>query len=216
MTKQVLPFPLLIVPGIGGSGPGHWQSYWAEQFADAERVAQLHWDRPDLAQWLYQLRASVERKPRAILVGHSLGCILISHLAHRFPNVEIAGALMVAPADVEACTSLPECIADFTPVPRAPLPFPSTLIASTDDPYISLARAKELAEAWGSRLMDVGARGHINIAAGFGTWSEGEHYLEDLCEAVRSAAPARKRPLSAAISSRTRSQTPDEPLSGEA
>jgi uncharacterized protein len=211
MTSRALPFPLLIVPGLGGSGPGHWQSRWAEQFADAERVAQLDWDRPDLAQWLYQLRASVARKPGAILVGHSLGCILISHLAQRFPNADIAGALMVAPADVEACANLPECIADFVPIPRAPLPFPSTLIASTDDPYMTLGRAREIAEAWGSRLVDVGASGHINIAAGFGPWPEGERHLESLCATAQSAAGA-IRPLVQT----TRNRSHSARLSGEA
>jgi len=215
MTKRALPFPLLIVPGLGGSAPSHWQSHWAEQFADAERVAQLDWDRPDLARWLYQLHASVERKPGAILVGHSLGCILISHLAQQVPNAEIAGALMVAPADAEACTNLPECIADFTPIPRAPLPFPSTLIASTNDPYMTLSRAKEIAEAWGSRLVDAGACGHINIAAGFGPWPEGERHLESLCEAAQSAIrPA--RPLVHARGPRIRSPRPGARLSGEA
>ena len=60
-----------------------------------------NWDRPDLPTWIDRLTAAVERTPGAVLVGHSLGCVLIAHLARRRPQLPIGGALLVAPADVD-------------------------------------------------------------------------------------------------------------------
>src|SRR5262245_29207891 len=117
MIARRPPFPLLIVPGLGGSGPSHWQTLSARQFDDTETVHQLSWDRPDLRQWRDQLRNLVERRPGSILMGHSLGSILIAHLANEAPHLDIAGALLVAPADVEVSPDLPSCVTGFAPIP---------------------------------------------------------------------------------------------------
>ena len=74
---------LLIVPGLGGSGPDHWQSHWARSYPGARRVEQPDWNRPVRSLWLEQLAAAVERMPGAMLVGHSLGCVLVADLARR-------------------------------------------------------------------------------------------------------------------------------------
>lgn len=188
MTRRSLPYPLLIVPGLGGSEPEHWQSLWIETFSPAKRVTQLDWDRPNFFLWLHQLRARVESNPGSVLVGHSLGSILIAHLAQSYPALKIAGAVFVAPADVDNCASFPDCVDRFRPIPRKPLPFPSVVIASRDDPYITLPRARSLAEAWRARFCDVGLCGHINVAAGFGPWREGEGILLELLETIRARA----------------------------
>ena len=65
-------------------------------------------------------------------------------------------------------------------MPRVPLPFPSIVVASRDDPYVSLEQARSYATAWGSRWVDVGAAGHINSASNLGTWPAGYALLEDL------------------------------------
>jgi predicted alpha/beta hydrolase family esterase len=33
--------PILIIPGWGSSGPGHWQTLWADTVPGASRVGQL-------------------------------------------------------------------------------------------------------------------------------------------------------------------------------
>lgn len=186
MKTRLGAHPVLIVPGLGGSGPGHWQVHWAERLPRAQTVAQQDWERPELTLWLARLRAAVDTAPGAVLVGHSLGCVLIAHLAQSDLRSKIAGALLVAPADVEACSDLPGCIEAFRPIPRERLPFRSALVASTNDPYMTIDRARDLAAAWGAQFHDVGACGHINIAAGFGPWPEGEFILEDLCAAIEA------------------------------
>jgi hypothetical protein len=54
------------------------------------------------------------------------------------------------------------------------------VVASTDDRYESLERARTFGEAWGSRLMVIGAAGHINSASGLGDWPAGLEMLVEL------------------------------------
>ncbi|MBW3656383.1 MAG: alpha/beta hydrolase, partial [Gemmatimonadetes bacterium] len=96
--------------------------------------------------------------------------------AHDHP---IAGALLVAPADVER-PDAPEPIRNFAPVPLAALPFPAIMVASSDDPYLRSERAAHFARCWGARLVDLGAAGHINTDAGFGPWPQGLALLDEL------------------------------------
>jgi predicted alpha/beta hydrolase family esterase len=35
---------LLIVPGLGGSGPDHWQTRWEQKLSTARRVEQSDWE----------------------------------------------------------------------------------------------------------------------------------------------------------------------------
>lgn len=62
------------------------------------------------------------------------------------------------------------------------LPFIFRCRASTDDPYVTLARAELFARSWGSRLIKIANAGHINAASGHGAWPEGEEWLDQLRE----------------------------------
>ena len=62
----------------------------------------------------------------------------------------------------------------------ARLPFRSIVVASRDDQYITMDRAREYAAAWGSELVDLGDAGHINAASGLGTWAVGYGLLQRL------------------------------------
>ena len=61
-----------------------------------------------------------------------------------------------------------------------PLPFKSTVIASTNDPYGGVAYAEECAAIWGSDLVNIGEAGHINSSSGLGAWPEGHRLLQQL------------------------------------
>jgi hypothetical protein len=61
-----------------------------------------------------------------------------------------------------------------------PLPFRSIVVASEDDPYVTLHRAQDFATAWGSEFINIGRAGHINTDSGHGPWPEGETWLESL------------------------------------
>ena len=172
--------PVLIIPGLGGSGPEHWQSLWQARLPDACRVEQVDWDKPDRTGWIAQLDAAVvHAKQPPVLVAHSLSCALVAcwAAAHKRP---IQSALLVAPADVDSGTYTPPEAHVFRPMPMAPLPFPTIVAASRDDPYVAFRRALEMAKAWGAELVDIGDAGHINTSAGYGEWPEGERLLQRL------------------------------------
>jgi len=186
MSGATLPGPLrnepavLIVPGLHNSAPDHWQSHWERALPAAIRVEQDDWDRPTLGEWVERLVHAVRRNPGAILVGHSLGCALIAHLAFLRGGRDIAGALLVAPADVNREGPAGRLLRDFGPMPLVGLPFPSITVASRNDPYVAFDRAEAFARGWESRLIDLGAAGHINVASGYGPWPEGMALLADL------------------------------------
>ena len=182
---------VLIIPGLGGSGEHHWQTHLERSHPNAKRVDQDDWDNPELAYWLDRVAAVVERTAGAVLVAHSLGCPLIAHLAHRRPDLPIAAALLVAPADVDSTRHTPEHIRSFAPIPLERLPFRSIVVGSRNDPYMSFARAREVAFAWGAGFVDAGAAGHINVESGFGPWPDGERLLAQLTGAA-DAGPERR------------------------
>src|SRR6266404_414078 len=170
---------ILIIPGLFNSGPKHWQSLWQAKHPEYVRVMQGDWARPRCEDWITMLDKYVaEASGPVVLVGHSLGCATIAHWAGRF-NGAIKGALLVAPSDPEAATYTFET-EGFSPLPLRPLNFPSIVVASDNDPYITIPRALQFSEAWGSRLENIGDAGHINADSGFGEWPEGEKLLSEL------------------------------------
>lgn len=173
------PIETLVLPGLGGSGPEHWQSRWERRYGYT-RLEQASWDAPRLDAWAAALDERVARASGpVVLVAHSLACVLIARWAAAAARAPLA-ALLVAPADVDAfVATLPE-VASFAPVALTRLPFATTVVASEDDPYIALDRAAHFARAWGSELACVGAAGHINADSGLGDWPQGHALLEAL------------------------------------
>ena len=92
----------------------------------------------------------------------------------------IGGALMVAPAEVNANGAAGRLLEGFSPMPRLRLPFPSTVVASRNDPYVGFDRAEAFARSWGSEVVDLGFSGHINVDSGHGPWPEGLALLDAL------------------------------------
>lgn len=172
--------PTLIIPGLNGSPDGHWQSWLQGLLPLARRVEQDDWDVPDLEAWLHRPALTVMANPGAVIVAHSLGCILAAHAAARFPELPIRGALLVAPADVDSPAHTPALLRNFAPTPTTRLPYPSIVVASIDDPFMGISRARELAHGWGARFVNAGAAGHINIASGYGPWPAARELLDEL------------------------------------
>jgi len=169
---------ILIHPGLGNSGEGHWQTLWQQQYG-FQRVEQRDWDTPSCSEWIETLdRAVMHYKNDVVVVGHSLACCTIARWSERY-NRMIKGALLVAPSDTEV-DSYPPGTSGFMPMPLNRLPFPTITISSSNDFYVTPARARQFASAWGSTLIDIGEAGHINPASGFGPWEEGLKYLADL------------------------------------
>lgn len=170
---------VLLIPGLWNSGPEHWQSHWEAADPTFRRVQQADWEAPRCADWVANLNAAIEETgPDVVLVAHSLGCATVAHWSRAFER-PVRGALLVAPSDVEA-PQYPEGTEGFAPMPLAPLRFPSIVVNSPDDPWISIERARQFAAAWGSRYVEIAPAGHINSASKLGDWPEGRRLLAEL------------------------------------
>jgi predicted alpha/beta hydrolase family esterase len=165
---------ILILPGLGSAGPGHWQQRWADRFPNGRIVEQIDWDDPDPEDWIAAIGQAILMATRpVVLVGHSLAVPALVHVASGLVDTKVRGALLVSPPDLESNPDVPDVARRFAPVPRDPLPFPSLLVVSTDDPYCSVEQAADMAGAWGSEFHAAGAAGHINLESGHGPWPEG-------------------------------------------
>jgi predicted alpha/beta hydrolase family esterase len=102
------------------------------------------------------------------------------------PTRRIRAALLVAPADLEnpLPAGYPELddlrAGGWLPIPRQPLPFPTLVVASSNDPLAGFDRTVEFAGAWGARICDAGEVGHLNPAAGYGPWPRVNELLAEL------------------------------------
>jgi predicted alpha/beta hydrolase family esterase len=172
---------ILIVPGWSGSGADHWQSRWLAKLKTARLVEQEDWLHPDRDRWAGRILAAAAESARPpVVVAHSLGVAAVVHAAARMPKGLLAGAFLVAPADVDNARHWPRTAgytfredSGFAPLPMARLPFPSLLVASSEDPYCAPDRAEAMSAAWGAGYVDAGAAGHINVDSGHGPWPEG-------------------------------------------
>lgn len=192
----------LIVPGFHGSGPGHWQTWMESRVGGARRVAGIDWESPVLETWAAALRHEIRRSPGPVwLVAHSFGC-LVAVVAGAALADRVAGALLVAPADPDRFSALGlredraagiDSLA--ASLPRQNLGFPSLVVASGNDPWMTTRNLTPWSEAWGSRLIGIGQAGHINTESGFGPWPMGLallHLLQDRTRPV-SAPHTRRR-----------------------
>ncbi len=186
------PGNVLILPGWQNSGPYHWQSGW-ERAHGYQRVEQHDWIRPLRGDWIARLEDvllshQVKYDEPAVLVAHSLGCMLIAAWAAHSRNTHrIKGALLVAPPDVER-EDMRQILPGWLPVPTRPLPFKTMVFASSNDPFCALERAHQFAAAWGSELIATGPRGHLNAESGLGNWPQAHEMLLQLMR-DGSAAP---------------------------
>lgn len=175
---------VLVVPGLNDSGPSHWQTCWQQAHVGMMRVQQEDWARPDLDAWAERVAIAAQEQPAPpLVVAHSFGCLATVRAVARH-GARLSGALLAAPADPARFGI------DLAEVDHC-LPFPSTLVASTNDPWLKLTKAGALAVKWGSRLLTLESAGHINVDSGHGRWPEGLHVLRDLAERAASTGSTR-------------------------
>ncbi|HTV70983.1 MAG TPA: alpha/beta hydrolase [Rhizobiaceae bacterium] len=164
---------ILIVPGYTNSGPEHWQSRWETKLSTARRVEQEEWSKPVREDWVTRVADAVNEATKpVVIVAHSLGVATVVQAVPLFKN-RVAGAFLVAVPDVANPEIRPKHLMTFGPYPRDPLPFPSIVVASRNDPFSSYDVVEDIAAAWGSLFIDAGEAGHINSDAGYGPWPEG-------------------------------------------
>ena len=167
-------FRVLVAPGLYNSGPLHWQSRWQRLYPAFERVEQEKWDAPVLEVWSQRLQHQLRQSEQPTLViAHSFGCLTTVHAALTdIPN--LAGALLVAPADPDKF--------DVSQAVRGQLPVPAIVVGSLNDPWMESSRARQWAQTWGADYVDAGALGHINAESNLGDWLYGQSLLQRLVQ----------------------------------
>lgn len=167
------------IPGLRNSGLDHWQTLWEKQYPnDFIRIEQDNWEEPDCEAWTNRLEEVLSHHDlsEVILIGHSVGCATIVNWYRRFQH-RIKGALLVAPSDVER-GDYPTYISGFIPLHLERLPFPSIVVASTNDPVVDFERAEYFAQIWGSELYEIENGGHLEGRIGDDNWSHGIELLQ--------------------------------------
>ncbi|QTJ67900.1 alpha/beta hydrolase [Rhodococcus sp. ZPP] len=193
MTTSTSP-TVVIVPGLRDHVADHWQTMLAERLDTVRTVPPLERDTLSLAARIAALDDVLTGiDGPVVLVAHSAGVAITVHWAQR-PTRPVQGALLATPPDLEeplpAGYPTPDDLEQggWEPVPRRRLPFPSVVAASTNDPMARFRRVAGMAESWGSRLVDLGAVGHLNPAAGYGYWPYAEELLRELIDSTAAAA----------------------------
>jgi uncharacterized protein len=194
----------LILPGWQNSGPLHWQSLWEAQLP-AQRVMQHDWMHSLRGDWITRLedhllsigehsaqktrRQTAEKASKndandIVFIAHSLGCHLVAAWAALSKQTHrIRGALLVAPPD-GLREQFPQELKSWRPPVLQKLPFPSICVISSNDPFCERQPGKELAAVWGSELIELGDKGHINADSGLGDWPQGRALLARLVGAA--------------------------------
>jgi hypothetical protein len=171
---------VLVVPGLRDESTEHWQTLLAGELERLGRtvrsVKPMGRGNLDCAMRvsLLQQEAAAANAP-LIIVAHSAGALTVAHWASQ-ARADVRGVLLAVPPNFEA--PMPEnypslnalSAGGWLPLPRAALPFPSIVAASRNDPLALYEWVRELAGDWHSRLIDLGAVGHLNPASGFGPW----------------------------------------------
>jgi predicted alpha/beta hydrolase family esterase len=186
---------VLIVPGLRDHVEEHWQTLLASRLQRVRTVAPMgrqNLDREARVRAIEREACAIEGP--LIVVAHSGGVIMVAHWAQETRRRGILGALLAAPPDFERPmpAGFPTVddlsAAGWLPVPRIPLPFPSIVAASRNDPLAQYSRVMSLAQGWRSRLVDLGDVGHLNPASGFGEWPRAVSFIDELAASVAAGS----------------------------
>lgn len=168
MKKRVL-----LLHGWGGSNFPHWQSWLAGEIAkDYGTVSFLEfsaYEFPNFRVWKKELIEHMKEFKPDIVICHSLANILWFHLCNTNSIQKVQKLYLVAPPSLN-CT-IPE-LESFFPIdmPTNPHANETLLIASTNDPYMSVDEAKELQISLGVEIKVLENAGHINADSNYGEW----------------------------------------------
>ncbi|MDQ1144628.1 putative alpha/beta hydrolase family esterase [Bacillus sp. SORGH_AS 510] len=172
-------FSFLIIHGLGGSGPDHWQTWLSQELKQRDYhvcyPTFTNYDTPDKKVWLKELSAAIDSIPenrQLIVVTHSLGCILWMHFAAMNNKQMAHRVIMVAPPSPEM--TLTEA-SSFYPVPVVKINLENLaeetlFVHSSNDPYCN-EQHREKYENLELPSITFQNMGHINAKSGHGPWT---------------------------------------------
>jgi uncharacterized protein len=175
----------IYLAGINNSEPNHWQSLWFKGDQNAYWIDHAQWDQPDRIRWVEELQKALENvSGPKIIIAHSLGCLLCAHWITEHKPSGLLGAFLVAPP-APASPRFPASATGFQNPFLTRISCPNVVIASQNDPYSSFNYSQALALHWGSRFVDAGVLGHINLRSGLDDWSQGRAWLSEFEAGLR-------------------------------
>ena len=172
--------PFLILHGLEGSGPDHWQSWLAGRLREhGQRVSYPHLPDPfdpHPADWLRALDDELSLLDEPVVLCHSLACLLWLRATARPASGRLASrVLLVAPPhrdDLEPVARFLDHGARPRDISRAA--GETLIVCSDDDPHGPPGALPTYAEPLGIPAHVMPGTGHVNTDAGFGEWPEVE------------------------------------------
>jgi hypothetical protein len=164
---------VLILHGWGGSDFPHWQSWLASEIAKNYGCVSFlklsNIDFPNKNEWIEELTEELKNFKPDIVVCHSLANILWFHLCNELKITKAEKLFLVAPPSLECKI---EELKSFFPceIPTNLYAKETLLVASTNDPYMSLDEATLLAKNLEVEMLILQNAGHINTDSGYGEW----------------------------------------------
>jgi uncharacterized protein len=153
---------ILVVPGSSSNDAEHWISRWQSRLPTGQRIEASNDDVVSLASAIAGALAGGDARP-VVLVGHGAGVFAIAQAARMGDVSRVRGAFLVNPSS-----------GWNVPAPsREPLPFPSLVVISRDDPHASYEEMQDIGLDWGGHIVDAGAIGRVDSSSGHGPWPEG-------------------------------------------
>lgn len=163
---------VLILHCWGGSPDKNWYPYLSKELEKREylvKVPQLKDpDNPTLQDWTNSCDPERNIKEGDIVVGHSLGAVFALRLAEK-SKVKIGHLVLVSGWDFWDLT--PEFITFFNPLMDHKAIVKNckkiTVIHSSNDPFVTIFQAGEMAKRLGADFVRIENGGHLQDSDGF-------------------------------------------------
>ena len=171
--------PTVILYGLDGAGPEHWQRWLAAQLTEAGREVRFpelsdNTD-PSLDGWLTELTDALDGLPEDgfDVVAHSLACLLwLHHAAAAGSSPRPSRVALVAPPSADVVAGVAP---GFLPIPmdidtvrRAA--DGTVLVGGDADPFCPAGVAAEYGTPLKMAATVIVGGGHLNVDSGFGPW----------------------------------------------
>jgi predicted alpha/beta hydrolase family esterase len=174
----------LLVPDLDCDSTAYWLDDWQRSRIDCVTVDIGASGRPDRNSWVARLDRALHRiDAPVVLVGHGLGALAIAAwvdlLGHEV-ETQVAGALLIGPGDPSAAKGDP-LLQTFAPLPATVFPFPALVVASEDDPRLSIDRSFSIARQWGAGFARFTDCGDFRALS---RWPLGEELLDRFLELI--------------------------------
>lgn len=178
-------YSFLIIHGLGGSGPDHWQTWLYDELIKRKfnvcYPTFSDFDCPNKDVWLDELSSSLKSLPdnhRKIVITHSLGGLLWQHFAAIHNKKYADHVILVAPPSPKVV--IPE-VSSFYPVPLngnhlAKVANETLFVHSNNDHYCSVEDSTHYLKLNVPSIIFPNM-GHINTVSGHGKWP----WILDLC-----------------------------------